>query len=90
MTTPIAMREGNCVRHKGEKFVGQHAGFTRLGWLMELEGDLRGVRVQLPDGTIKVASERNLERVDPAEYERYATSLGVVLPTRRPRADMLT
>lgn len=77
MTTE--MHEGNVVRHTGERYVGLHAGFTRLAWLMELEGDERGVRVQLPDGTIKIASEHNLVRVEPAEYVNYATHIGVTL-----------
>jgi hypothetical protein len=51
---------------------------------MERSGDLRGVRVQLPDGTIRIASEHNLEKVDAAEYGRYATVLGVVLKGRKP------
>jgi GYF domain 2 len=69
--------EGDCVRHADDQFVGLHVGYTRLSALMELEGDLRGVRVQLPDGTIRIASERRLETVERVEYERYATSIGV-------------
>jgi|GEM_PF-5960734 hypothetical protein len=69
--------EGDCVRHADDQFVGLHVGYTRLSALMELEGDLRGVRVQLPDGTIRIASERRLETVERIEYERYATSIGV-------------
>lgn len=76
--------EGDCVRHSGEQFVGQHFGYTRLSALMERAGDLRGIRVLLPDGTIRVASERSLERVDAAEYERYAVALGV--GPKRPKA----
>ena len=71
--------EGDCVRHAAAKFVGLHVGFTRLAGLMERSGDLRGVRVQLPDGTIRVASEHNLEKVDAVEYSNYATSIGVTL-----------
>jgi hypothetical protein len=77
MITPLY--EGNCVRHTGDKFVGLHAGFTRLDSLMERTGDLRAVRVQLPDGSIKIASEHNLEKVGVAEYSAFATTLGVVL-----------
>ena len=69
--------EGDCVRHADDQFVGVHVGYTRLSGLMELKGDLRGVRVQLPDGTIRIASERSLETVERVEYERYATSMGV-------------
>ena len=75
MTKPLW--EGDCVRHATTKFVGMHIGFTRLSELMERSGDLRGVRVQLPDGTIKIASEHNLEKVDQEEYGKYATVLGV-------------
>jgi hypothetical protein len=75
--------EGDCVRHTTEQFIGQHFGYTRLSTLMERVGDRRGVRVLLPDGTIRVASERSLEKVDDAEYERYAVALGV--GPRRPK-----
>ena len=78
--------EGECVRHTGDRFVGLHAGYTRMAGLMERTGDLRGVRVQLPDGTIRVASEHNLEKVDATEYGRYATAIGVVLKGRKPAA----
>jgi hypothetical protein len=76
--------EGDCVRHAGSRFVGLHVGFTRLAALMERAGDVRGVRVQLPDGSIRIASEHNLEKVGSEEYERYATSLGVVTKDRKP------
>lgn len=82
MTTP--MREGDCIRHTADGFVGLHAGFTRLHHLMERPSDLRGVRVSLPDGTIRIASEHNLEAVEFADYERYATRIGVQLKGRRP------
>ena len=75
--------EGSCIRHTAHKFVGVHVGYTRLASLMERPGDLRGVRVQLPDGTIKIASEYNLEIVEPAEYEKYATKIGVELKGRK-------
>jgi hypothetical protein len=71
--------EGDCVRHAAAKFVGLHVGYTRLAGLMERTGDSRGVRVQLPDGTIRVASEHNLEKVDAAEFGKYATAMGVIL-----------
>jgi hypothetical protein len=77
------MWEGDCVRHAGERFVGMHVGFTRLSALMERSGDLRGVRVQLPDGTIRIASEHNLEIVDLEEYKRYATTLGFDVKGRK-------
>lgn len=77
MVTPIY--EGHCVRHTADRFVGLHAGFTRIDSLMERAGDVRAVRVQLPDGTIKIASEHNLEKVGVAEYSAYATTLGIVL-----------
>ena len=82
MTTP--MREGDCLRHTGDRFVGVHAGFTRLAHLMERPGDLRGVRIVLPDGTIRIASEHNLEAVEFADYQKYATTMGVELKGRRP------
>ena len=69
--------EGDCVRHASAKFVGLHVGFTRLAGLMERTGDLRGVRVQLPDGSIRIASEFNLEKVEHEEYRRYASTLGI-------------
>jgi hypothetical protein len=69
--------EGDYVRHAGDKFVGLHVGFTRMAKLMERSGDLRGVRVQLPDGSIRIASEHNLEIVDLEDYKRYAKTLGV-------------
>ncbi|HKB04479.1 MAG TPA: hypothetical protein VKD90_19810 [Gemmataceae bacterium] len=81
MTTLL---EGDYVAHVGHRFVGMHAGYTRLPGLMELAGDLRGVRVQLPDGTIRVASEHRLEKTDAAEYGRYAASIGVVPRARKP------
>jgi len=80
------MSEGHFVRHRAAKFVGVHAGYTRLAHLMELPGDLRGVRVELPDGTIQVASERNLERVGSAEFGQYASSIGVALTERQVRS----
>lgn len=82
----ITVWEGDCVRHAGDRFVGVHSGYTRLAGLMERAGDLRGVRVRLPDGTIRVASEHNLEKVDAAEYGRYAAALGVDLKARKPPA----
>jgi hypothetical protein len=81
MTDP--MWEGNFVRHTTDGFVGIHAGFTRLTHLMERPGDQRGVRVELPDGTIRVSHERNLERVDSTAYGGYATKIGVVLKKGR-------
>ena len=81
-----AMSEGHFVRHRATRFVGVHAGYTRLAHLMELSGDLRGVRVELPDGSIRVASERNLERVGPVEFGQYASSIGVVLTERQTRS----
>jgi hypothetical protein len=78
--------EGDCVRHADDQFVGLHVGYTRLSALMELQGDLRGVRVQLPDGSIRIASERRLETVEQVEYDRYATSLGVTVKGRKPSA----
>lgn len=77
------MSEGHFVRHRAIKFVGVHAGYTRLAHLMELPGDLKGVRVELPDGSIQVASERNLERVGSAEFGGFATSIGVSLTERQ-------
>jgi hypothetical protein len=76
--------EGDCVRHAADKFVGVHAGFTRLAGLMERTGDLRGVRVQLPDGSIRIASERNLEKVEHEDFRRYATTLGIEVKSRKP------
>jgi hypothetical protein len=80
-----AIWEGHFIRHTTDGFVGIHAGLTRLSHLMERPGDQRGVRVELPDGTIKVAHERHLERVDSATFGAYATKLGVTLK-RRPMA----
>jgi hypothetical protein len=40
--------------------------------------------VQLPDGTIRVASEHRLEKADAADYGRYAASIGVVPSVRKP------
>ena len=77
-----AIWEGQFVRHTTDGFVGVHAGFTRLSHLMERPGDQRGVRVELPDGTIRVSHERHLERVAPTVYGGYATKLGVVLKGR--------
>jgi hypothetical protein len=78
-----AFWEGNFVRHTTDGFVGVHAGFTRLSHLMERPGDQRGVRVELPDGSIRVTHERNLERVDSAAYGEYATKIGITLKGRR-------
>jgi hypothetical protein len=77
------MSEGHFIRHRAAKFVGVHAGYTHLTHLMEYPGDQRGVRVELPDGSIRVASERNLERVGPAEFGRYATEIGTPLTERQ-------
>jgi hypothetical protein len=77
------MSEGHFVRHRAAKFVGVHAGYTSLAHLMERPGDLRGVRIELPDGSIKVASEYSLERVGPAEFGQYASSIGVALTERQ-------
>jgi len=84
MTTSI--QEGAWVRHMAQKFVGLHGGFTRLTHLMERPGDLRGVRVVLPDGAIRIASEHNLEGVELAEYQLYAEKIGVQLKGRRTTA----
>jgi hypothetical protein len=51
---------------------------------MERTGDLRGVRVQLPDGTIRIASEYSLEKVQIEEYQRYAATLGIEVKIRKP------
>jgi hypothetical protein len=75
----VILWEGDCVRHAGDRYVGVHAGYTSLAKLMERAGDLRGVRVRLPDGTIRVASERNLEAADAADYRLYAESIGADL-----------
>jgi len=77
------MFEGDCVRHSADKFVGFHVGYTRLSALMERSGDIRGVRVQLPDGTIRIASEFNLQKVDSAEFDQYSVSLGIAPKSRR-------
>jgi hypothetical protein len=74
-----AIWEGHFVRHTTDGFVGLHAGLTRLSHLMERPGDQRGVRVELPDGSIRVSHERNLERVDQDTYGAYATKIGVTL-----------
>lgn len=75
--------EGDCVRHASAKFVGTHIGYTRLPGLMERNGDLRGVRVQLPDGSIRIASEHNLEKVEHEVYRRYALTVGVEVKARK-------
>lgn len=79
----IVMAEGHFVRHRADKFVGVHAGYTRLAHLLERPGDQRAVRVQLPDGSIKVASEHCLERVGAAEFGHYATKTGVAMTERQ-------
>jgi hypothetical protein len=53
---------------------------------LERAGDLTGVRVELPGGSIRVASEHSLERVGSAEFGRYASSIGVALTDRQVRA----
>jgi len=74
---------GHFVRHTANGFVGVHAGFTRLTHLMERPGDLKAVRVELPDGSIKVASERSLERVGADEFRQYAAKTGISLTDRQ-------
>jgi hypothetical protein len=81
-----AMSEGHFVRHKANGFVGVHAGHTRLVHLLERPGDVEAVRVRLPDGSIKVASEYNLARVGPAEFAEYAKRTGLVLTDRQVQA----
>ena len=85
MTTPSAIWEGQYVRHAADGYVGTHAGFTRLTHLMTRPGELRAVRVELPGGEIRIAGERSLEKADPADYDRYAGSVGVAVK-RRPAA----
>ena len=80
----LHVQEGDYVTHVAKRFVGTHAGYTRLSSLMERSSDLRGVRVQLPDGSIVIASEFNLSRTDRAQYDEYSVSLGVNPKTRRP------
>jgi hypothetical protein len=80
------MWEGDCVRHTADGYVGVHAGYTALAGLMERAGDLRAVRVRLPDGTIRVAAERSLEPADAAAYGVYAESLGLPPKSRKPGA----
>jgi hypothetical protein len=75
--------EGHFVRHRTEQFVGVHAGVTRMAHLMERPGDATAVRVRLPDGSIKVAAERSLERVGPAEFAAYAAQTGVAMTERQ-------
>jgi hypothetical protein len=82
----IILFEGHFVRHRDEKFVGVHAGYTELAHLLGRPGDLRAVRVRLPDGSMKVASEHALERVGPAEFGRYAVKTGVRLTERQVQA----
>lgn len=78
--------EGHFVRHRTEKFVGVHAGFTRLAHLITRPGDLRTVRVALPDGSIRATSEYHLERVGPDEFGAYAAAIGVTLTARQAQA----
>jgi hypothetical protein len=85
MTTPSPIWEGNYVRHIVDGFVGIHAGFTWLAHLIQRPGDLRAVRVELPGGEVKVASERSLEHVDADAYDRYAGSIGVAVKRRPAR-----
>lgn len=80
----LHISEGDCVWHAAKRFVGMHVGYTRLAALMEKSTDLRGVRVLLPDGSIRIASEHNLQKVDSAKYDEYATSIGVNPKARRP------
>lgn len=75
--------EGECVRHTTEKFVGLHIGYTRLTALLERSSDVRGVRVQLPDGTIRIVSEHNLQKAECTEYDQYAASIGVDPKSRK-------
>lgn len=77
--------EGHFVRHTTDGFVGVHVGLTRLSHLMERPGDQQGVRVELPNGTIRVSHERHLERVDATVYSEYAAKIGVTLRNGRPR-----
>jgi hypothetical protein len=86
MTTPSPIWEGHYVRHAADGFVGVHAGFTRLAHLLQRPGELRAVRVELPGGEVKVASERSLERADADAYDRYAGSIGVAVKRRTARA----
>jgi hypothetical protein len=78
--------EGDCVRHAADRYVGVHAGYTHLARLIQRAGDLRAVRVRLPDGTIRVASEHSLEAADVAAYGRYAASIGVAPREHKPPA----
>jgi hypothetical protein len=82
MTNPSPIWEGNYVRHTTDGFVGIHAGFTRLAHLIQRPGELRAVRVELPGGEVKVASERSLELSDMEAYDRYAGSIGVAVKRR--------
>jgi hypothetical protein len=41
------------------------------------------VRVQLPDGTIRIVSEFNLQKADSTEYDKYAASMGVDPKSRK-------
>ena len=86
MATPSPIWEGHYVRHAADGFVGVHVGFTRLAHLIQRPGELRAVRVELPGGEVKVASERSLERADADAYDRYAGSIGVEVKRRTARA----
>jgi hypothetical protein len=77
------MSEGHFVRHRADHYVGVHAGYTRLAHLIERPGDVKAVRVRLPDGSIKIASEYNLERVGPTEFGEYAVKTGVSMTDRQ-------
>ena len=79
----VVMAEGHFVRHRADRFVGVHAGFTRLSHLMERPGDERAVRVRLPDGSMRVASEHSLERVGSVDFGKYATKMGVAMTERQ-------
>jgi hypothetical protein len=83
-TLVITLWEGDCVRHPADEYVGVHAGYTYLAWLIQRAGDLRAVRVRLPDGTIRVASEHSLEAADAAAYGRYAASIGADARNHKP------
>ena len=57
------------VRHRVKEYVGITDGTTRLEDLFEDPIDEEEIRVRVSDGTIKIASQRNLIDMGPVDLE---------------------
>jgi hypothetical protein len=76
----MANTETRFVRHRGQGYLGKMLGTTRLKKLFEDPVSAEEIRVELPDGAVKIASPARLE---PATWEEFLTELHRLSLARR-------